>query len=412
MGLIQLATKFVDATGYSDLGNAGLAAALKPLIISDDIYLSANTTLSNVHLIITYTGQIHTNGFNLTIDSTCLISPYGKIVRDGGGGNLTITAPVVGNPMHQWLSGFTYGTDLTISGSDIVDDRWYGGSGNVGIGTVNQFGSGQKVIGIANASTAPTTNPTGGGVLYSEDGIIKWRRPDGTIDQMGSGGSSFSINKCILVDDFGSGILNDGQIGELGWKVTTISQTSTNFTEVNHPGAMRIQTSAVLDNFNIFYITQDTVTNPSLIYGVTQFDVDFIAKAAYISNTSMIMQFGVANSINMMLTTPGIAAWIEYNSSANANWVAKASISGVVTSYASSIAVVVDIYYRLRIIRGTSDVKFYVNDILIGTYTDATWLGDNVNGMVPRGSVQTLTTAVKGFIIDYFSLIATGLTRY
>ncbi len=43
------------------------------------------------------------------------------------------------------------------------------------------FGSGDGVIGIANARTVPTTNPAGGGVLYAQAGALKWRGSAGTI---------------------------------------------------------------------------------------------------------------------------------------------------------------------------------------------------------------------------------------
>ena len=58
------------------------------------------------------------------------------------------------------------------------------GSGNIGVGTVDQFGGGAKVIGIANAATIPTTNPTGGGVLYCEAGALKYRGSSGTVTQL------------------------------------------------------------------------------------------------------------------------------------------------------------------------------------------------------------------------------------
>jgi hypothetical protein len=54
-------------------------------------------------------------------------------------------------------------------------------AGDIGIGTTDQFGSGAKVIGIANATTVPTTNPTGGGVLYVEAGALKYRGSSGTV---------------------------------------------------------------------------------------------------------------------------------------------------------------------------------------------------------------------------------------
>jgi len=59
-------------------------------------------------------------------------------------------------------------------------------NGNIGIGTTDQFGGGAKVIGIANATTVPSTNPTGGGVLYVESGALKYRGSAGTITTIAS----------------------------------------------------------------------------------------------------------------------------------------------------------------------------------------------------------------------------------
>jgi hypothetical protein len=53
--------------------------------------------------------------------------------------------------------------------------------GNVGIGTTSGFGGGAGVIGIANAATVPTSNPSGGGVLYVENGALKYRGSSGTV---------------------------------------------------------------------------------------------------------------------------------------------------------------------------------------------------------------------------------------
>ena len=57
-----------------------------------------------------------------------------------------------------------------------------GSDGNIGINTLSgSFGSGEKVLFIANATTAPTTNPTGGGILYVESGALKYRGSSGTV---------------------------------------------------------------------------------------------------------------------------------------------------------------------------------------------------------------------------------------
>ena len=54
-------------------------------------------------------------------------------------------------------------------------------TGNIGLNTTSAFGSGVLVVGIANATTVPTTNPSGGGVLYVEAGALKYRGSSGTI---------------------------------------------------------------------------------------------------------------------------------------------------------------------------------------------------------------------------------------
>jgi hypothetical protein len=58
--------------------------------------------------------------------------------------------------------------------------------GNIGIRTKSQFGGGQGVIAMANASVAPSANPAGGGILYVEDGALKYRGSTGTVTVIAS----------------------------------------------------------------------------------------------------------------------------------------------------------------------------------------------------------------------------------
>lgn len=55
--------------------------------------------------------------------------------------------------------------------------------GNIGINYAGAqtYGSGTKVIMIANATTDPTANPTGGGILYVSGGALKYRGSSGTV---------------------------------------------------------------------------------------------------------------------------------------------------------------------------------------------------------------------------------------
>lgn len=58
-------------------------------------------------------------------------------------------------------------------------------NGNLGLNGAS-YGSGVKVVFLANATTAPSANPTGGGVLYTEGGALKYRGSAGTITTIAS----------------------------------------------------------------------------------------------------------------------------------------------------------------------------------------------------------------------------------
>lgn len=101
---------------------------------------------------------------------------------------------------------------LVLSGADFVRTlagsytAWRAGSsGGVQFHSdTEDFGGGSKVIGIDNATTNPTTNPTGGIVLYVDaaDNTLKYRQAAGTTVTLGgSGGTSFADNVFEITDD-------------------------------------------------------------------------------------------------------------------------------------------------------------------------------------------------------------------
>jgi hypothetical protein len=53
--------------------------------------------------------------------------------------------------------------------------------GNFGIRTSSQFGAGRGVVAIANSAVAPSVNPSNGGILYVENGALKYRGSSGTV---------------------------------------------------------------------------------------------------------------------------------------------------------------------------------------------------------------------------------------
>ena len=57
-----------------------------------------------------------------------------------------------------------------------------GSSRNVQLASATvSVGGGAAVIGIGNATTVPTSNPTGGGILYVDAGALKYRGSSGTV---------------------------------------------------------------------------------------------------------------------------------------------------------------------------------------------------------------------------------------
>jgi len=47
------------------------------------------------------------------------------------------------------------------------------------------YGGGHGVIFIPNGTVIPTANPVGGGILYVENGALKYRGPSGTVTVLG-----------------------------------------------------------------------------------------------------------------------------------------------------------------------------------------------------------------------------------
>ena len=88
------------------------------------------------------------------------------------------------------VSGKLFEVRSSNIGSWDIIDRTGGASrleintnGNFGFNTSSGagFGGGVKVLQIANCSTVPTTNPSGGGLLYCDAGALKYRGSSGTV---------------------------------------------------------------------------------------------------------------------------------------------------------------------------------------------------------------------------------------
>jgi hypothetical protein len=129
--------------------------------------------------------------------STNLNGAYPGRVSVGTGAAATIGLVVRGAAsqsanLQEWQN--SAGTVLALVGSsgnirtpallstDNLNAITFGATRNIQFGSATQsFGGGEVVIGIRNATTVPTSNPTSGGILYVENGALKYRGSGGTI---------------------------------------------------------------------------------------------------------------------------------------------------------------------------------------------------------------------------------------
>lgn len=152
----------VVGLGTAALVNTGTSGATIPLLNGANTW-SAGQVFSSV--ITSSAGITFANNVSIEI----IIPRYdsGSFPNSYISAHSTSTALILRSP------------DLSSSLIEMRDAYTQFTAGNFGFNTTS-FGSGTKVIGIANG-TAPSTNPSGGGVLYVESGALKYRGSSGTV---------------------------------------------------------------------------------------------------------------------------------------------------------------------------------------------------------------------------------------
>jgi hypothetical protein len=144
---------YLSAAAYSTTGATGDVMALSSTGLSVTGTLSSTASMKS--------GTTGTNG-------------HLQLARSSDGATIT-------NFITDGTNGIINSVIDTIFQANTTERMRITSGGNVGIGTADQFGGGVKVVGLTNATTAPASNPTGGGVLYVESGALKYRGSSGTV---------------------------------------------------------------------------------------------------------------------------------------------------------------------------------------------------------------------------------------
>ena len=109
-------------------------------------------------------------GTNLDVNGNAIIGLHGDgraFIKDQGGFSTSPTYTFYNND----LTGISNPASSTIgfTTNTAGEVMRISPNGNVGIRTTNQFGSGEGVLALANASTNPTSNPTDAIILFAKD---------------------------------------------------------------------------------------------------------------------------------------------------------------------------------------------------------------------------------------------------
>ncbi|AWY07587.1 minor tail protein [Streptomyces phage Yosif] len=129
----------------------------------------------------------------------------------GPAGGIPLTGEVTGvnvamkgdgtKNIQEWKnSSGSIAARIGANGNIVAQGAMYAVNGVQVGSTSTDFGGGAgAILGIDDAVTVPSTNPTAGVILYSEGGALKYRKPDGTVVTVGQGGE---LAKSPTFDDF------------------------------------------------------------------------------------------------------------------------------------------------------------------------------------------------------------------
>jgi hypothetical protein len=134
-----------------------------------------------------------TGSGTLSIGTTAVTGQLGVVSADAARQGLIVRGAASQSAnLQEWQN--SGGTAIALVGStgnirtpallstDNLNAITFGATRNIQFGSATQsFGGGEVVIGIRNATTVPTSNPTSGGILYVESGALKYRGSSGTI---------------------------------------------------------------------------------------------------------------------------------------------------------------------------------------------------------------------------------------
>jgi hypothetical protein len=208
-----------------------------------------------------------------------------------------------------------------------------------------------------------------------------------------------SMANTSVKDDFFVGSNTSSTIGELRWTLTNGSATA-QAAEVNHPGIMRIATSAVINTFVSLRLSGGST---ALVDPDDFFDLYWLVRVNTVDANTTV-RLGLGNNSAGNPPTDGI--YIE-KLAADTSWfgVTRAASSETRTA---ALATVTAGWVKLRMRRVSATQIGFTVDNAAEVLATAT-----ITGVASCALAQITNTAAadKTVDLDYFALAISGLTR-
>lgn len=205
-------------------------------------------------------------------------------------------------------------------------------------------------------------------------------------------------NTIMLQDDFYYGGNASGIVGSLGWSFNGGTITGQG-SETNAPGIFRLDTSAVSGTVSRLLFNQSTaifLTFPQDLLAICRLnnnDANTTARIGYLNLTSA--------------SPPDNGVYFE-KLDADTTWFCVTRDGAAGPARVDTGVAVNTGFNTFRIVRTTTGVDFYLNNVFITTMTASIPSSTSVS---PCFQIVNSAAAAKTLDVDYFQLMMTGLAR-
>lgn len=224
--------------------------------------------------------------------------------------------------------------------------------------------------------------------------------------QRGGGLNPIDIRQSIIVDDFLSGNLVSGSIGQLGWLIYNGNILEGTAAATQHPGYVFLETGTTTDTNSVLQLK----TASGFVLSHVS-DTRFIIGSGISDITNTTVRFGYATSGTPIGNPPSNGVYFE-KLSTDTNWFAVIRVSDVDTRTDMGITYSTNTWYRLRIrklLTGSAVPRYFTvnNSAEISITADPAGVSFNHFAQI----INVGTAVNKSFRLDFFSSISYGINR-